>query len=82
MNAAALPAGGPGYFGFVGAYAVACIAGLASSVPGGAGVFESAMAALLPSVDAAVLAAAFLGYRLCFYILPLIIAFLALAVDA
>jgi uncharacterized membrane protein YbhN (UPF0104 family) len=77
-----LPAGGPSYASFVGAYAVACIAGLASSVPGGAGVFESAMAALLPNVDVAALAAAFLGYRLAFYLLPLIIAFLALAIDA
>jgi uncharacterized membrane protein YbhN (UPF0104 family) len=77
-----LPAGGPSYGSFVGAYAVACIAGLASSVPGGAGVFESAMAALLPSVDVAELAAAFLGYRLAFYLLPLVIAFLALAIDA
>lgn len=77
-----LPAGGPSYVTFVGAYAVACIAGLASSVPGGAGVFESAMAALLPSVDAAVMAAAFLGYRLTFYILPLMIAALGLAIDA
>ena len=47
-----LPHGGPSYVTFVGAYAVACIVGLASSVPGGAGVFESAMAALLPGVDA------------------------------
>jgi uncharacterized membrane protein YbhN (UPF0104 family) len=77
-----LPSGGPSYPSFVGAYAVACIAGLISSVPGGAGVFESAMAALLPSVDAAVLAAAFLGYRLSFYILPLIVAAAALAIDA
>jgi uncharacterized membrane protein YbhN (UPF0104 family) len=77
-----LPAQGPSYVTFVGAYAVACIAGLASSVPGGAGVFESAMAALLPSVDVAALAAAFLGYRLTFYILPLALAFLALAIDA
>jgi uncharacterized membrane protein YbhN (UPF0104 family) len=77
-----LPSAGPSYVTFVGAYAVACIVGLVSSVPGGAGVFESAMAALLPSVDAAALAAAFLGYRLAFYILPLMIAFLALAIDA
>ena len=77
-----LPAHGPSYVTFVGAYAVACIAGLISSVPGGAGVFESAMAALLPSVEVAALAAAFLGYRLAFYILPLIIAALALAIDA
>ncbi|MFL5297189.1 MAG: lysylphosphatidylglycerol synthase domain-containing protein [Phenylobacterium sp.] len=76
-----LPAAGPSYVTFVGAYAVACIAGLISSVPGGAGVFESAMAALLPGVDAAALAAAFLGYRLAFYLLPLILAFLALAID-
>jgi uncharacterized membrane protein YbhN (UPF0104 family) len=77
-----LPAGATSYGSFVGAYAVACIAGLVSSVPGGAGVFESAMAALLPNVDAAALAAAFLGYRLTFYILPLILAFLALAIDS
>ena len=77
-----LPAHGPSYATFVGAYAVACIIGLISSVPGGAGVFESAMAALLPSVDPAALAAAFLGYRLTFYLLPLLIAFLALAIDA
>jgi uncharacterized membrane protein YbhN (UPF0104 family) len=76
-----LPDRAVSYVTFVGAYAVACIVGLVSSVPGGAGVFESAMAALLPSVDTAALAAAFLGYRLAFYILPLMIAFLALAVD-
>ena len=76
-----LPAGGPSYLTFIGAYAVACIAGLASSIPGGAGVFESAIAALLPGIDAAALAAAFLGYRLVFYILPLIIAFAALGAE-
>ena len=76
-----LPAGGPSYVTFVGAYAVACIVGLASSVPGGAGVFESAMAALLPGVEAAALAAAFLGYRLAYYILPLILAALALGAE-
>ena len=76
-----LPAGGPDYVTFVGAYAVACITGLISSVPGGAGVFESAMAALLPGVEPAALAAAFLGYRLSYYILPLILAALALAAE-
>ncbi|HLZ73822.1 lysylphosphatidylglycerol synthase domain-containing protein [Phenylobacterium sp.] len=76
-----LPAGGPSYVTFVGAYAVACITGLISSVPGGAGVFESAMAALLPDVAPAALAAAFLGYRLSYYILPLFLAALALAVE-
>ncbi|WP_309603967.1 lysylphosphatidylglycerol synthase domain-containing protein [Phenylobacterium sp.] len=76
-----LPTGGPPYLTFVGAYAVACIAGLVSSVPGGAGVFESAMAALLPGIDAAALAAAFLGYRLVYYILPLIVAVAALGLE-
>ncbi|HEV7386516.1 MAG TPA: hypothetical protein VGN89_16650, partial [Phenylobacterium sp.] len=77
-----LPHGGPSYVTFVGAYAVACIVGLVSSVPGGAGVFESAMAALLPGVEPAALAAAFLGYRLVYYIAPLILAALALAGEA
>jgi uncharacterized membrane protein YbhN (UPF0104 family) len=76
-----LPHGGPSYVTFVGAYAVACIVGLASSVPGGAGVFESAMAALLPGVEPAALAAAFLGYRLSYYILPLILAAAGLGLE-
>jgi uncharacterized membrane protein YbhN (UPF0104 family) len=76
-----LPHGMIGYPSFIGAYAVACVAGLVSSVPGGAGIFESALATLLPAVDAASLAAAFLGYRLAYYILPLLIAALALAGD-
>jgi uncharacterized membrane protein YbhN (UPF0104 family) len=39
------------------------------------------MAALLPGVEPAALAAAFLGYRLSYYILPLILASLALAAE-
>lgn len=76
-----LPPHSTSYFSFVGAYAVACVAGLLSSVPGGAGVFEGAMSALLQNIHAAPLAAAFLGYRLAYYILPLVIAALALAGD-
>lgn len=76
-----LPTGAVGYPTFIGAYAVACAAGLASSIPGGAGVFESALAALLSGLDHALLAAAFLGYRLSYYLLPLIIASTALAAD-
>ena len=76
-----LPHGATSYLSFVGAYAVACIAGLISTVPGGAGVFEGAISTLLPNVAAAPLAAAFLGYRLAYYVLPLIIASLALAGD-
>ena len=76
-----LPAGSTSYPSFVGAYAVACVAGLLSSVPGGAGVFEGALSTLLPTVSAAPLAASFLGYRLAYYLLPLVIASLALAGD-
>jgi uncharacterized membrane protein YbhN (UPF0104 family) len=76
-----LPPGATRYASFVGAYAVACVGGLLSSVPGGVGVFEGGMAALLPHVDAAALAAAFLGYRLVYYLAPLLLASLALAAD-
>jgi uncharacterized membrane protein YbhN (UPF0104 family) len=76
-----LPHGTTSYASFVGAYAVACVVGLISGVPGGAGVFESAISTLLPSVKAAPLAAAFLGYRLAYYLLPLVIASLGLFGD-
>jgi len=76
-----LPHGTTSYASFVGAYAVACVVGLLSSVPGGAGVFESMISTLLPSAAPAPLAAAFLGYRLVYYLLPLVIASLALAGD-
>lgn len=76
-----LPHGAVSYFTFVGAYAVAAVAGLISSVPAGAGVFEGSLSALLNSVHAAPLAAAFLGYRLAYYLLPLVIAVAALGLD-
>lgn len=76
-----LPADGTPYLSFVGAYAVATVAGLASSVPAGAGVFEGLISTLLPHAEAAPLAAAFLGYRLSYYLLPLVIGCLALAGD-
>jgi uncharacterized membrane protein YbhN (UPF0104 family) len=76
-----LPAGVVHYQTFVGAYAVAAVVGLVSTVPGGAGVFEGSISTLLPNADPAPLAAAFLGYRLAYYLLPLIIGCLALAGD-
>jgi uncharacterized membrane protein YbhN (UPF0104 family) len=76
-----LPLGAVPYQTFVGAYAVAAVVGLISSVPGGAGVFEGSISTILPNADPAPLAAAFLGYRLAFYLLPLVIACLALAGD-
>jgi uncharacterized membrane protein YbhN (UPF0104 family) len=50
-------------------------------VPAGAGVFEGSISTLLPYVQPAPLAAAFLGYRLTYYLVPLVIAAVALAAD-
>jgi uncharacterized membrane protein YbhN (UPF0104 family) len=76
-----LPAGTVHYQTFVGAYAVACVAGLISTVPAGAGIFEGSISTMLPSAAHAPLAAAFLGYRLAYYLLPLLIACLTLTGD-
>ena len=76
-----LPAGAGGFFTFVGAYAPSVVVGLISHVPGGVGVFEGSVSTLLKGLDSAALAAAFLGYRLFFFLLPLTIAGLALAFD-
>lgn len=76
-----LPTGAVDYFTFVGAYAPSVIVGLISHVPGGVGVFEGSMSTLTKGIDPAALAAAFLGYRLFFFLLPLMIAGLALAFD-
>ena len=74
-----LGAGAPHYSDFLSAYIISIVAGLLSGVPGGAGVFETAMLQLLPMVDRTVLAAAFLGFRLIYYFAPLTVALLLLA---
>lgn len=76
-----LPHGAVAFPSFVGAYAPSVVVGLLSHVPGGVGVFEGSVSALLAGVEPAPLAAAFLGYRLAFFILPLGIAAMALAGD-
>jgi uncharacterized membrane protein YbhN (UPF0104 family) len=76
-----LPDGAVDYFTFVGAYAPSVAVGLISHVPGGVGVFEGALSTLLRGIEPAGLAAAFLGYRLFFFLLPLLIAGVALAAD-
>ena len=48
-----LPAGSVGFFSFVGAYAPSVVIGLISHVPGGVGVFEGSLSALLARVPAA-----------------------------
>jgi glycosyltransferase 2 family protein len=76
-----LPDGPIGFLSFVGSYAPSVVVGLISHVPGGVGVFEGSLSTLLTGVAPAPLAAAFLGYRLAFFILPLLIACLVLAID-
>jgi len=71
--------GAPHYSDFLSAYIISIMAGLLSGVPGGAGVFETAMLQLLPMVDRTALAAAFLGFRVFYYFTPLAVALILLA---
>lgn len=63
---------------FIGPYVLATLAGMISHVPGGAGVFEGVILTLLPDAPRPALAAAFLGYRLIYYAVPLTLASLLL----
>jgi phosphatidylglycerol lysyltransferase len=65
---------GTGYFGFIGLWLVAVVAGLISTVPAGLGVFEWSLLKLLPQVAPASLLAAALAYRVTYYLVPLVIA--------
>ncbi|HRD66179.1 MAG TPA: bifunctional lysylphosphatidylglycerol flippase/synthetase MprF [Candidatus Competibacter sp.] len=75
-----LPAlGTPGFGRVLGVFLVAQIAGLLSHVPGGLGVFESLVLLLLQDrLPAADLLGALLAYRLIYYLLPLVLAAIAL----
>jgi uncharacterized membrane protein YbhN (UPF0104 family) len=69
-----LPAGKVAYLSFVTDYVAAYIGGALSGVPGGLGPFEGVLSRTLSTVDKPGLAAAFLGFRLIFYLLPLVLA--------
>ena len=71
----------PPYATFIVAYVLAYLAGLFSNVPGGAGVFEAGLLLLLPHASRASLAAGFMGFRLIFYLLPLIVALLLVVAE-
>lgn len=76
---------GPGAapFGtFVFAYALSGLAGVLSAVPGGLGVFEGALVVLAPHIGPERLAAAFLGFRIFSYLLPLVLALALTGVEA
>lgn len=77
-----LPAGAHvTYVEFAGVYAIAIVAGIASHVPGGLGVFESVMVLALPEVPVEQLLGGLLAWRLIYYFLPLIAAALLFAAQ-
>ncbi len=70
-----LPAGtGVSYLAFLGVFALALIAGSASNVPGGIGVFESVILLGLPEISPAALLASILMFRVIYYLTPLALA--------
>ena len=60
------------------AYVLACLLGIASHAPGGIGVFEATMLVALPGVPREPLLGALLVYRLCYYLLPFMLALVLL----
>ena len=67
-----LPSGiGVTYIAFLGVFALALIAGSASNVPGGIGVFESVILLGLPQISPAALLASILMFRVIYYLTPL-----------
>ncbi len=75
-----LPANiGTDFFGYLGVFAAALVAGVISHVPGGIGVFESVMLLGLPEVPAASLLSAILMFRCIYYLVPLSLAAIVLA---
>jgi len=63
------------------AYALAIIVTLVSHVPGGLGIFEAVIVATLPDVDRPSLLAALIAYRLIYYLIPLLLGVIAIAVH-
>ncbi|MEN3748714.1 bifunctional lysylphosphatidylglycerol flippase/synthetase MprF [Sphingomonas sp. HF-S3] len=62
-------------------YALAIIAALVTHVPGGVGVFEAVIIAVMPGVEPSHILAALILYRVVYYILPLIVAAAMLAIH-
>ena len=68
-----LPSGSHiGFLPFIGAYALAVIAGIVSHVPGGIGVFETVMLLMLGGVPPESLLGSLLAYRAIYYFAPLL----------
>ncbi|UXC90791.1 bifunctional lysylphosphatidylglycerol flippase/synthetase MprF [Sphingobium sp. RSMS] len=63
------------------AYGLAVIVTLVSHVPGGLGIFEAVIVATLPDVDRPSLLAALIAYRLIYYLIPLLLGVVAIALH-
>ncbi len=63
------------------AYLLAIFLGVVSSVPGGIGVFEGLMLLLLPDIPKAELLGTIVAYRIIYYLLPLMLAMLLMAIQ-
>lgn len=63
-----------GFLAFIAVYLLSVAAGLASSLPGGIGVFETVLMLLLPDGPAEEKLAAMLTYRAIYYLLPFVVA--------
>ncbi|MEA2329185.1 MAG: phosphatidylglycerol lysyltransferase, partial [Thermoanaerobaculia bacterium] len=76
-----LPDSLPLTFGrFLGIFLLAQIAGVASNVPGGIGIFEAIILVFLaPFFSASAILAALVAFRVIYYLLPLLVAILLLA---
>lgn len=70
-----------GFLAFLGVFALALLAGVASHVPGGIGVFESVMLVGLPEVAPDALLGAILLFRCVYYLVPLSLAAIALGIH-
>jgi uncharacterized membrane protein YbhN (UPF0104 family) len=74
---------GVGYPRFMGAFLLAQIAALVSPLPGGLGIFELLVLLLLhDEAPQAAMLGSLLAYRVIYYLIPLLIAAVLLAVDA
>lgn len=73
-----LPFTGMSYWAFLGIFLLAQLAGLASHVPGGVGVFETVFVLLLRNVSAPEIMGALVLFRLIYYLAPLSVSILLL----
>ena len=77
-----LPTSDLAFTTFLGSYLIAVLLGMVSHVPGGVGVFEGLMVLLLkPYLASGDLLPALVVYRVIYYLLPFVLALVALVVD-